>query len=38
MSTARQSHGEFGEGADFAVDLYRAAVLLGDDLVADRKA
>src|SRR3984893_8290021 len=34
---ARQADREFGEIADPAVDLDTAAVLLGDDVVADRK-
>ena len=35
---ARQADGEFGELADFAVDRDRAAMLLRDDVVADRQA
>src|SRR5215470_6369443 len=38
MPTSRQSHRELGEVADFAIDRDRAAVLLGDDLVAYRQA
>src|SRR5205085_898335 len=34
---ARQTYREFGERAGFAVDLDRAAMLLGDDVVADRQ-
>src|SRR5690348_18428367 len=34
---ARQSNRELGELADLAIDLYRAAVLLGYNVVADRE-
>src|ERR1051326_6137330 len=37
MRTPRQAHGEFGEGARLAVDADRAAMLLRDDVVADRQ-
>src|SRR6266436_2198236 len=33
----RQADGELGELAERAVDLDRAAVLLGDDVIADRQ-
>src|SRR5262245_43678675 len=36
--TARQAYGEFGEGPRLALDLDRAAMLLRDDVVADRQA
>ena len=35
---ARQAYGELGEGPRLALDLDRAAMLLGDDVVADRQA
>jgi hypothetical protein len=35
---ARQAYGELGDLADPAIDLNRAAVLLGHDVVADREA
>jgi hypothetical protein len=35
---SRQADREFGEFADPAVDLDRAAMLLGDDVPADRQA
>ena len=38
MPAARQAHGELGERAHLAVDLDRTAVLLRDDVVADRQA
>src|SRR6516164_1866773 len=38
MTVARQAYRELGEFAGFAVDLDRAAVLLRDDVVADREA
>jgi hypothetical protein len=38
MLASRQPHRELGEVAYLAVDRDRAAVLLGDDLVADRQA
>src|SRR5215472_8280608 len=37
MSASRQPHRELGEVTDFAIDRDGAAVLLGDDLVADRQ-
>ena len=36
--SAGQSNSEFGELADPAVDLDRAAMLLGHDVIADREA
>src|SRR6267142_1489212 len=36
--SARQSNSEFSELADPAIDLNRAAVLLGHDVIADRQA
>src|SRR6516165_5320415 len=38
MTVARQAYRELGEFAGFAVDLDRAAVLLRDDVPADREA
>ena len=38
LTVARQADGKFGEFAGFAVDRDRAAVLLRDDVVADRQA
>ena len=38
LAAARQADGEFGELADPAVDRDRAAMLLGDDVIADREA
>jgi hypothetical protein len=35
---ARQSQDELGKLADLAVDFNRAAVLLGDNVIADREA
>ena len=37
-ASARQTYREFGKDARFAVDSDRAAVLLRDDVVADRQA
>src|SRR5215471_17408110 len=37
MSASRQPYRELGEVTDFAIDRDRAAVLLRDDLVADRQ-
>src|SRR5205085_10173283 len=37
-ASARQTYGEFGKDARFAVDSDRAAVLLRNDVVADRQA
>src|SRR5581483_12440926 len=37
MPAPRQPHRELGERADFAVDRDRAAMLLRDDVVADRE-
>src|SRR5262249_15635227 len=37
MTVARQAYRELGEFAGFAVDRDRAAVLLRDDVVADRE-
>src|SRR5260370_26516905 len=34
----RQTYGELGESADLAGDLDRAAMLMGDDVVANRKS
>jgi hypothetical protein len=38
LAGARQADREFGEFVDPAVDLDRAAVLLGDDVIGDREA
>ena len=38
LTGVRQADREFGELADPAVDLDRAAMLLGDDVPADRQA
>ena len=38
MPVAGQADRELGEFADLAVDLDRAAMLLGDDVIADREA
>jgi hypothetical protein len=37
VPVARQVHRELGEDAGLAVDRDRAAMLLGDDVVADRQ-
>src|SRR6202047_420918 len=38
VRAARRADGKFGESADPAVDRDRAAVLLGDDVIADPQA